>query len=253
MQRTLSKEAKLGFRDNLRMSRSKALADAEESEEILFALEQLGLAVTGRVKNLGHYKDEIEKIAQISPLSLEIPNQFRSFFTPFKTLFELVKDGRDMMLHQGARARHLAQHTVELCLVLEDALASEALQVQDFMVREVVVAELWQPLALIRQKMLINSFSYLPFWDGNSWQVLSDVVLSTALLNKETRNLRLATPLAKAISEFLKIETVQQNTLAPEANIKLALEKLSSHFPVLVVSEESKSRLLGIITAFDLL
>lgn len=39
-------------------------------------------------------------------------------------LYDLVEQGRNEALHQGAFARHLAEHAIELALALEDALAN---------------------------------------------------------------------------------------------------------------------------------
>ena len=74
-----------------------------------------------------------------------------------------LKDGRNDALHQGACARHLANHAVQLALVLEDALMPSEPKVSDFMVRDAICAAHWQPISFVRQQMLANSFSYLPF------------------------------------------------------------------------------------------
>jgi hypothetical protein len=66
-------------------------------------------------------------------------------------------------LHQGAFARRLTGHAIELSLVLEDALrrSLDSPVVGDYMVRGPICAEPWQPISFIRQRMLANSFSFL--------------------------------------------------------------------------------------------
>ena len=72
-------------------------------------------------------------------------------------------------LHQGAFARHLTIHAIDLALILEDALRSfEEPRVSDYMVRNPLFAELWQPIGFIRQQMLANSFSFLPVLKGKN-------------------------------------------------------------------------------------
>ena len=99
-------------------------------------------------------------------------------------LYDLVKDARNDALHQGAFARHLTSHAIELALVLEDALRRrlDSPVVGDYMVRNHVCAELWQPISFIRQQMLANSFSFLPVKSsGRDWCLISDLDIATYL------------------------------------------------------------------------
>jgi hypothetical protein len=93
-------------------------------------------------------------LALTSPLVVEIPNKFRNF------LDQGVDGARNETLHQGAFARPLTKHAIELAIILEDALSQQVNQVvMDFMVRNPLCAELWKPIGFIRQQMLANSFS----------------------------------------------------------------------------------------------
>ncbi len=142
----------LHFRDELRDARAVALEDAEAFEQIVFVLEHIGVFLTRRVKDLGTYRLDITTEALKSPLAEEIPTQLLDWHTPFATLYELVQQGRNDALHQGAFARHLTNHAVELALVLEDALMVNAVAARDFMVKDPVCALLWQPINIIDNK-----------------------------------------------------------------------------------------------------
>ena len=87
-------------------------------------------------------------------------------------------------MHQGAFARHLTVHAIELAIVLEDALTQlKNPMVSNFMVRNPVCAEMWQPVGLIRQQMLVNSYSYLPVLRENHWYLISDADIAMYLLS----------------------------------------------------------------------
>ena len=130
---------------------------------------------------LKEYEAILCEEANKSPLAYEIPSARRQYHTPFSDLLELVRDARNSALHEGSFARHLTIHVVELSLIIEDALMYNSVAVSDFMVRDPVCAYPWQPLSFIRQKMLLNSFSFLPvcvdYKDEKDWWVVSDLSL----------------------------------------------------------------------------
>ena len=69
----LSKEGKIGFREHFREARAKAIANAEGYQEVLFALERLGTALSPKILHLGGYEAAIRKIAGDSPLAVSLP------------------------------------------------------------------------------------------------------------------------------------------------------------------------------------
>ena len=71
-----------------------------------------------------------------SPLADAIPDQHTTWHSKFSTTYEVVRDARNDALHQGAFARHLTNSVIQLALVLEDALMSNASTTGEFMVRE---------------------------------------------------------------------------------------------------------------------
>ena len=166
-ERVLCREVRLHHRDELRQARAFALRDAEGFQAVLFAIERLGVKLEGRVGTPSEYKTELRKLSTESPLARPAASGARRF----GKLFEGVRQGRNDVMHQGAFARHLTQSSVDLALILEDALMSKSARVEDFMVRSPERAFSWQPLAEIRRTMLLNSFSYLPVKIEDEWKL----------------------------------------------------------------------------------
>lgn len=161
--RVLLQEQCVSFRDQFREARTLAQRNAEDFEDLLFALERLGYFLcNGTGKTLREYQDGLVGYAKSRSVLACPPPKGDSCRIPADILFNLVRDARNDALHQGAFARHLTTHATELAIILEDALMASATLVRDFMVRNPVEAKLWQPLSFIRQTMLANSFSYLP-------------------------------------------------------------------------------------------
>ncbi len=73
----------------------------------------------------------------------------------------------------------MTSHSVQLSMMLEDTLMAVAnsQRIGDYMVRNPVCAHEWQPISFIRQIMLENSFSHIPFRreEQKEWQVISDL------------------------------------------------------------------------------
>lgn len=244
---------KLHFRDQLRNARASAMKDSEAFSDMIVAIEQLGSRLTpGHKRGLGAYIGNLRKLAEQSPLAEEISNNHRCLATPFGTLCDLVRVARNDAVHNGAFARRLTDHAVDLGIVLEDALSIDLKEVSDFMVRHPIVAEPWHPLSFIRQTMLKYSFSFLPvrLKQQGEWHLVADYKLAACLwADKEKRNERLAISLERAMSEDL-ISTCPATICQPSKLVAdIAGETRAS--PVLVV--DSESNIIGIVSAFDLL
>lgn len=154
------------FRNELRDARAVALRDAEGFDSILFAIERLGSFLLERIEALGEYQSVLIRLAQKSPLS-HLPRPLHGWSPPFNRLLGQLVEARNDALHQGAFARHLTSHAMDVSLILEDALMDGSNKVGDYMVRNVITAALWQPLSFVRQQMLANSFSFLPVIDDS--------------------------------------------------------------------------------------
>ena len=252
----LDREIALHFRDQLRDARATALKDAEAFEQVVFVLERIGVYVTGSIDNLATYADTLAREASKSPLADSIPSALPDWHAPFSTLYALVRRARNDALHEGAYARHLTVHAVELSLILEDALMTDAFSARDFMVTNPLCAYLWQPMSSVRRSMLVNSFSFLPVAVGPSespqWRLLSDFSLAAYLRTAQgptDRNRRLARKLSDVVNENL-VTLIDAPECGPEDAVTTVLER-SQGRPVLVLGPERDLR--GIVTPFDVL
>ena len=258
----------LHYRDELREARLKALRDAESFEDIVFVLERIGVHLTGEIQGLADYKDAISTYARKSPLAGDIPEACDDWHSSFDGLYELVREGRNDALHQGAFARHLTAWAIELATIVEDALAEEATQsmaaqIKDFMIRNPVCAYTWQPMSSIRQIMLTNSFSYLPVYlpvavgeqYKPSWYFISDFAVASFLRtapSKNKRKQRLACKLQEALKEKPDPDLLcEALTYRASALVEDVLGK-SQGKPVLILGG-NPGELRGLITPFDLL
>ncbi len=257
------------FRQQLQHMREDALKDAEAFDGIIHVVERLGQFLDPKKSGLGQYKCAVTGVAVKSALAADVPSKSRNVHMPFSLLYDIVAKGRNDALHVGAFARHLTTHAIELALILENALRiienpnMDTANVSDYMVREPVCAELWYPISFVRQRMLTNSFSYLPVKvpvkaaNGESvtmqWCLVSDLQIAKYLQcsSNNERKRRLAKPLEKAT----QIQPLAASFVSSGMSIGDALNKFDSQsLPLLVISDTNgETKLDGILTAFDLL
>ncbi|MBX2928802.1 MAG: CBS domain-containing protein [Saprospiraceae bacterium] len=247
MIKSITKEQALYFKRMFRHARSTAMDDAEGFQEIVFAIERLGMQLYGKSGNLGAYKKSI------GDLTVGILEK-----SEFDKNYALVQNGRNSALHQGAYARNLTRHCIELSLQIEEALnriimkEQMNLTVSDLMISGPTTALLWQPLNLVRQLMLAHSFSYVPICKDGTWRLLSENNI-VAYLGPEITNRK--SKLAQPIEDATKDGTLILID-AEVCNKDCSLGELIQIFnrnqgrPVLVMREEE---LVGLITPFDLL
>lgn len=256
----------VAFRDQLRSARMAVLRDSEAFDQVFFAVERLGAFLDPASQALGGYAEVILEVAGRSALAHDFSAETPPLHIPFSRLYDLVRRGRNQAAHEGAYARHLADHAVELSIVLEDALMADRNEARDYMVPHPTTAELWEPLSFIRQKMLLDSFSFLPVWferkvvpegEDAGWRLLSDRRLARYLraadedVRGNVRKKRLSQPLEEALQSSL---LVPEKVPCCEPRAPLSeVTTLLDHRPVLVCDPEHPERLLGIITAYDLL
>jgi hypothetical protein len=251
-------DAKRYFRDELREARSAAFRDAEGFQALVFAIERLGSTLSRKAGTLGNYRDTLVDLALQSALAENIPALSPEWHTPFASLYKLVKQGRNDALHQGAYARLVTEHAVQLSLVLEDALMEGETLVRDFMVRGVVCAVPWQPLSAVRQLMLTSSFSFLPLWakweSQRRWLLLSDYGVAKFLRASGSgaeRNKRLATQVQVAIQNGA-LDFQEAEYCNPHDPISTVLAGAVRRI-VLVRDPENADHLVGVVTPFDVL
>jgi hypothetical protein len=256
MSRELSPSEAEFFANELRDAREAAQKDAEDFDQIIHSVELLGSFLFGRVDSLSGYQNLICNEARNSPLADDVPTQCPEFHVPVERLYELVKDARDDAMHQGAFARRLTEHSIQLSLILEDALRKghKMSTVGEYMSRKPIFAELWQPISFLRQIMLENAFSYLPVKMEGGCYLVADLDIASYLgraTSKTDRKRRLATRLLDALSEKL----VYARRCTAETSVEQALKAFDEdHRPLLIWRAESDPpEIIGILSPSDLL
>jgi len=253
--RAVAGEVRRHFLEEFRQARIAAQNDAEAFDQVLFVIERLGSFRLAEVSALGDYEASLMDLAGEGALGTDISPLQSAWHSDKRVLFRMVKDARNDALHQGAKARYLTQHTIELALLFEDALMNgnePVIKIGDLMVRSPMTAETWQPVSLARKTLLANSFSYLPIKIDDKWKMLSDVQLVAFLRrgspSNDERKKRLATSLETAAAEGLILETA---VTMRETTPVVTIGDTTAGYPILVI--DGKDNLVGIVTAFDLL
>jgi hypothetical protein len=240
----LAPEVAAHFRVALREARASALRDAEGWMSVVVVLEQLVAYCAPKAPNLAGALERIRLIASRSSLAETVPTHWRTLHTPFSELFDHVRRGRNAAVHQGAAARRLTVHAVELALILEHAMAPSSDIVVDYMVRDPIRALDWQPVSFVRHQMLTNSFSYLP--------VQLELELARYLRAQANGggDARLRATVADAVRSK-QLQVVPAKCVKP-TDLASSLFTGDSDLPVLVESGTPPD-LVGILTPFDLL
>ena len=262
---SLTRESARTFADQFRSARLTALADSESFEQIIHVIERLGSYLTkeqygdkGDYGNLGKYRTRLVELVKSRGLAVESRPQFNHLLTPFETLYDLVQGARNDALHQGAFARHLTKHAIELAIILEEVLSADMDSVvTDFMVRNPVCGAPWQPVAFLRQQMLANSYSYLPVLNkDDQWSVVSDAAIATFLgpdRKGKERRVRLAMTLEEAVQQSERPVTLTPAVFVDETTPLDRAFELFKGAPILLVRGCLGTGVVGILTAFDLL
>jgi CBS domain-containing protein len=232
----------------LRDARAVVYRDAESFNEAATVLEHVGQMLRSAVLNgLNDYKSAICDLARQAP---EVNSARVEFF------FDTVRKARNDSVHSGDYIRHHSTRLVELMLMLEEGLAMSGTTARDLMVQSPTIAELWHNVATVRRAMLTNSFSFLPIQGENGeWKLISDVAIVQHLrraTNRDQRGKLLGKQVQKALDDA-EITLTTCGHVPPDEPIE-EVAKGISQLPVLIVEADGKTkRLLGILTAFDLL
>lgn len=230
----------------LREARAMVYRDAESFDQATAKLELVGQLLCGKVLNgLGDYETEIIALASLAP---------NTEARHLRKLFGTIRTTRNDSVHTGAFIRHHGLKLVELLLYLEEAISMQARTAADLMVRSPMVAELWWTVAMVRTAMLANSYSYLPIeTKPDEWQFIADdelVRFLNGFQNSKRRDLLGRT--IKSIPQN-ELKLLPAEIVEPTCLIEQILAKMD-HQPLLVMENVGEQkRLVGIITAFDLL
>lgn len=249
----------LYYRDQFRAARYAALANSEGFDAICFALEELGLRLLGQQADLGSYEGRIRVYAQASLILNNLARNSPSRFKTFDALFRTVRVARNDAMHIGAYARYATEAAIELCIGLEEALMADVKRtVGSVMVKSPITVEPWQPLAQARQLMLMHSFSFLPIRLKDEWWLVSELGLAKFLnIDRDQKFLRLGATIEAAKSQGLELVPVEKKLLLAAT---MPIENVLSNSKVkdgpmlwLVVDEQRKEHLAGVLSPFELM
>ena len=232
---------------NLRDARALILRNAESFHEAATALEQVGQVLSGKIRNsLSKYEPELLELTTVTG---------RHEITETARLFNVIREARNDAVHEGAWARHLNSRLIDLFLILEESIMSKLTCIEDIMVRNPVIAEPWHMVAHIRKTMLANSFSFLPILWAGEWHFVSDTMIMRYLHGASNRDDK-KERLQKQIQYVIQAGEIKPTpaVYCPPKNTIVQLLAEMVDGPILVVEEAGgTSRLLGIVTSFDLL
>lgn len=245
-----------------RNARALVLRDAEAFHEASTALEHIGQVICGKVRSgLGAYEADLIHLGFDQGMVTK---------NELSRLFEVIRTARNSAVHDGAWARHVSVKLIEFLLILEEGMEarmksqkskkeprqSPNLLVEDIMVRFPVVAETWQMVVHVRREMLTNSFSNLPILWKDCWHVITDKALMHfirgAAGDNSRRNMLIGDVLAEALQPG-KVLVSKATFCSDQDTIDIAVQKMESSSVLLVCHRGDEKRLVGILSAFDLL
>lgn len=215
-------------------------------------LEHIGQVIGGSIGNgLKDYEEAIVALANHSGDPTEGEEAAR--------LFNVVRQARNKAVHDGAYARHLNSRLIDLLLILEEGIVMNLDRVEDLMVRAPVFAESWHLVSHVRKMMLSNSFSWIPIYQetgaSGKWVLLDDASLMKWIRSeprKSAQKARLALRVGEAISKH-KLAVKGAHCCHGSSLISEIMSQMGEK-PTLVTEEfDGRERLVGIVTAFDLL
>jgi hypothetical protein len=247
----LSIQERIHFRNVLREARYGALADAEGFLQMCFAIEALGKRLKPNARSLADCRGLLKGfVAEAGLLSDDTATTGAE--KRFDALFEALREARNDIAHTGAYARHIAVEAVSLSLVLEDALMNMRMTVEDFMVTTPVTIEPWQSVGYARQLMLMNSFSYLPMWDGNEWHLLTDIAVAKYLRPDWPASLKKSKSVADAKEDGLQLTKVSPVNAQEVVTALLGQSEMPGLW---LVTQEGypPGHLVGVLSPFELM
>lgn len=244
------------YRDQLRQARYAALADSEGFLDICFAIEELGVRLTGKQSAMSDYEG---KIGRLVPAKKRKSQQTLALdFSAFSALYQIVRTARNDAMHTGSYARHITGKAIELCLLLEDSIMANKFNMSasllDYMVREPISVDSSQPLAKARNLMLTHSFSNLPVRFGADWLMLTDSNLSRFLaLTAGDRGELLGKSLAKSKESGLVLSPAKVFNAKDNPKIsEIFSAQFDSSMPNLCLIVDGE-QLRGVISPFELM
>ncbi|WP_407538644.1 hypothetical protein Q0M94_10710 [Deinococcus radiomollis] len=228
------------FLRRLRDARYAVLRDAENFINICSTLEELGCRLKeDKATGLGGYRKEFRALSAHGGMDE----------TRFDVLFDQVRLARNDAAHQGVFARNAAKRAVKLCVYIEGIIMTQLKQIGDVMSGHLLLAQPYHTLSHLREEMLTNSFSFLPYQVADGYRLISDIDVARLLRNPQYSSRSYTTTVSQLDPQWL--EGLHPAEVLQETDLLSAVIERISVFPAVV--ERSEGLPVGIITAFDLL
>ena len=216
------------------------------------------LEIVQVIENFGRDRWKKRKLGDINSSLAELIENQKACDSSIEvmSLLHAVREGRNEAVHTGTLGRWLARDCVRVGIMVEETLRREAgmKSVAEYMVESVVYARLWQTLRTVRRTMMENEFTHLPFENGGQWYVVSAEALCIYRDNYQgdkkeiwSQTLRKALEHGQCRLEAQEAVLVKLNECVHQATKRIKGQGL------LLVREENDSRIVGVVTPFDLL
>lgn len=253
-QKELKKEEAIYFLASFRDARANTLKDSENFKDIIIAIENFGCFLGNNSLNgFSNYKCIIKEF--VRKFLCDYETEF------FETKYEIVRTTRNESIHSGVFARNVSTHSLELLLIIEEALLSfmsrTSSTVGSFMINNVIVVQPWHTVKIVRNIMLTNSFTHIPVYHKDDWYLVSetDIIIFLGVNFSDSSRKHNSVKTIQELIESLAYK--HQKVTCKHENEPL--EEIKKEFidnngrPVLIVHSSKKEQLLGIITPYDIL
>lgn len=253
-QKELNIEESIHFLACFRDARANTLKDIENFNDIIIAIESFGSFLSNKIlSGFGDYKCIIKEF--VTKFLCDYETEF------FETKYDIVRTTRNESIHSGVFARNVSTHSLELLLIIEGALLSFMSKthstVGSFMVNNVIVAQPWQTVKIVRNIMLTNSFTHIPVYHKDDWCLVSETDIINFLgVNYYDKSRKENS--VKTIQELIESKSYRKIEVVHKP-LTESLEEIKNCFlsncgrPILIVNNIHKNQLLGIITPYDIL
>lgn len=128
-------------------------------------------------------------------------------------------------------------------------------KVRDFMVRDVVTVQSWQPIAYARQLMLTHSFTYLPVKIGGRWKLVPETAMAKFLpRGGQARKGALGCSIEEAAQrDDEPLHLIDARVIGADDEVCGLLEGVNPDVAALWLVDDGHDGLAGILSPFELM
>ena len=153
---------------DLRGARQAWLADAENAEALVFAIEGFGRHLVGAERTLGQVSPALVEFVA-GALGHERGNDLSA-------KLRVLVHARNDRMHKGFAARNLAKDALRVAVMIEEALLKgwTGVKVEHVMTPSPTCAATWHSFGRVRDAIIENAYSFLPILLPEGWRVVSE-------------------------------------------------------------------------------